>query len=169
MPTGDAHARVVELHGQGYGRNAIARMLGVSRWTVDQAARDAGLSFDRAATEAATAAATADNRARRVRLAARMLGEAEAALDAMTGSTASDRRNLAVAVGILAERHLDLDRYEDPETDNARGMLHDFMDSLRAEFPDDDPDPRDPQVSAGSSPAQIVPLSDRPSEGKRAS
>lgn len=45
------------------GRNACARELGVSRRAIDQAAREAGVEWSRAATEAATRARMADVRA----------------------------------------------------------------------------------------------------------
>lgn len=60
---GPAPARVKELAEQGYGRNACARELGVSRRAVDQAAREAGIDWSRTATEAATRARMADVRA----------------------------------------------------------------------------------------------------------
>lgn len=60
---GPTPARVRELAEQGYGRNACARELGVSRRAIDQAAREAGVEWSRAATEAATRARMADVRA----------------------------------------------------------------------------------------------------------
>lgn len=56
-------ARVKELAEQGYGRNACARELGVSRRQVDTWAREAGVDWTRTATEAATKARMADRRA----------------------------------------------------------------------------------------------------------
>ena len=60
---GPAPARVRELAEQGYGRNACARELGVSRRQVDTWAREAGVSWVRSSTEAATKARMADRRA----------------------------------------------------------------------------------------------------------
>lgn len=60
---GPAPARVRELAEQGYGRNACALELGVSRRAIDQAAREAGVEWSRAATEAATRARMSDVRA----------------------------------------------------------------------------------------------------------
>lgn len=60
---GPTPARVRELAEQGYGRNACARELGVSRRAIDQAAREAGVEWSRAATEAATRARMSDVRA----------------------------------------------------------------------------------------------------------
>lgn len=62
-PTRVDPAEVARLAAEGYGRNACARLLGVSRRAVDQAAKDAGIEWSRAATEAATRARMADVRA----------------------------------------------------------------------------------------------------------
>lgn len=56
-------ARVRELAEQGYGRNACARELGVSRRQVDTWAREAGVDWSRAGTAAATKARMIDRRA----------------------------------------------------------------------------------------------------------
>ena len=73
--------QVAALHAQGLGRNAIARQLGRSASTVTQIATEAGLSFDRSATAAATEAAKVDNAARRAKLIARAYTRAEAIYD----------------------------------------------------------------------------------------
>lgn len=73
--------RVVELHGDGLGRNAIARTLGVHGRIVSELAKEHGLTFTRTATRTATAARVADSRERRSRLAARILDEAESTID----------------------------------------------------------------------------------------
>lgn len=54
---------VARLAADGLGRNAVARELGVSRRAVDEAARAAGITWDRTATAQATAARLADVRA----------------------------------------------------------------------------------------------------------
>ena len=56
-------ARVKELAEQGYGRNACARELGVSRRQIDTWAREAGVDWSRAGTAAATRARMIDRRA----------------------------------------------------------------------------------------------------------
>lgn len=67
MSTGPARKvdpeQVAQLAAEGLGRNAISRRLGVSRRAVDEAARAAGVTWDRSATAAATAARLADVRA----------------------------------------------------------------------------------------------------------
>lgn len=55
--------QVAQLAADGMGRNAVARRLGVSRRAVDEAAKTAGVTWDRSATAAATAARLADVRA----------------------------------------------------------------------------------------------------------
>lgn len=69
--------KVRTLHGAGRTRNDIAREIGRSSSTVSKIAADLGLSFDRAATAAATAAKSADLAARRVTLAERLHDDAE--------------------------------------------------------------------------------------------
>jgi len=75
--SGVERARILELHGQGVTRNAIAREVGRSPGTVSTVVRDAGLSFERGPeVAAATAAKTVDNAARRARLEELLLEDA---------------------------------------------------------------------------------------------
>lgn len=60
---------VRRLSEQGHGRNEIARKLNVNVYQVHKAAREAGVTFDRSATKAATAARVADAQAERIELA----------------------------------------------------------------------------------------------------
>ena len=76
-PTKAERARVLELHGRGFSRNAIAADLGRSHDLVDRLAREQGLTFDRTMTEAATRARKADLAARRADLSALLLEDAE--------------------------------------------------------------------------------------------
>lgn len=69
--------RVAELHTAGKGRNDIATEIGRSAGTVSKIAKALGLSFDREATRAATAAKVADAASRRAALALDLLGDAE--------------------------------------------------------------------------------------------
>lgn len=74
-PVDEATRRaVLARHGAGAGRNAIARELGLGGATVSGIVTAAGLTFDRAATRAATSAAKADAAATRTE-------ESSAALD----------------------------------------------------------------------------------------
>jgi len=83
--TDEERARVKELHAQGMSRNDIARVINRSGDTVSKIAREAGLSFDRSMTIAATNARQADMAAERVRLTERLLEAADQALDAIKG------------------------------------------------------------------------------------
>lgn len=60
---GPTPARVRELAEQGFGRNACALELGVSRRQIDTWAREAGVDWSRASTAAATKARMIDRRA----------------------------------------------------------------------------------------------------------
>ena len=79
--------RVRELHAQGKTRNDIARDLGRSSSTITGIARHLGLAFDRAATQAATAARVADAKARRANVVDRLYGVIEKSLDRLERAT----------------------------------------------------------------------------------
>ena len=68
---------VASLHAAGVSRNDIAQEIGRSPSTVTGIARGLGLSFNRAATAAATAAKVADARDRRAQFALALLADAE--------------------------------------------------------------------------------------------
>lgn len=70
-------ARILELHAAGRSRNQIADELGVARATVSKHVQDAGLTFDRTATEEATRARRADLLERRSRLELAYIEDAE--------------------------------------------------------------------------------------------
>lgn len=76
--TDEERQQIRELHADGLGRNDIARQLGRSAGIVSKVTAELGLSFDRAATKAATAAAVIDAKARRARLMEGLLDDAEA-------------------------------------------------------------------------------------------
>lgn len=61
-------ARVKEMAAEGWGRNAIAEQLEVTTYRVDQAAREAGVSFDRSMTREATQARVLAAQAERLEL-----------------------------------------------------------------------------------------------------
>ena len=62
-PTRATPDMVAQLAAEGHGRNSCARELGLSRRQVDRLAREAGIKWERAATEAATRARMIDRRA----------------------------------------------------------------------------------------------------------
>jgi hypothetical protein len=72
---------IIRLHGQGYGRNDIARAVGCPGASVSGICAQLGLSFDRSKVRAATAARVADAKAMRAALQVRLLEEADARLD----------------------------------------------------------------------------------------
>lgn len=69
--------RVVDLHARGFGRNAIARELGLAPATITTIANDLGLAFDRAATKVAVAARKTDAAALRSELELQLLEDAQ--------------------------------------------------------------------------------------------
>ena len=81
MPTGtigpDRFDEFRELHARGYGRNRIAREMGVAPVCVSRTAEHLGLTFDRSRIEAATKARLADLAERRALLAEDLLSDAE--------------------------------------------------------------------------------------------
>lgn len=144
MPTGkpvtpETRARVIELAGQpGWGRNRIAREVGISGGAVTRIAQDEGISFDWRETELATRARQIELGAMRSDLARQALVRAFEALDAMSSPTErvdftagsetrdpgyhsylmdsptiSDQRNLATTFGILVQRATELMRSAD--------------------------------------------------------
>ncbi len=72
---------VLTLIRDGVPRNEIARRTGVAAGLISKWAKDAGLSFDRAATEHATKARQADLAARRANLRDKFLTRADELLD----------------------------------------------------------------------------------------
>lgn len=75
--TDETRADVRRLHGEGLGRNAIARELGRSPRTVSLICEELGLTFDRTAAAAATEARMVDVRARRADITERLYAQAE--------------------------------------------------------------------------------------------
>lgn len=74
----DLHrARVTDLHGRGFGRNAIARELGFSGATITTICQELGLDFDRAATKVAVNARKVDAAALRSELELQLLEDAQ--------------------------------------------------------------------------------------------
>lgn len=147
-------ARVLDLHAAGRSRNAIARELNLSGSTVSRIVAEAGRSFDRAETRAATVAAVDDARARRARLAADLLADAERlraqlwapiTLGAFGGRDntwnevrlaeppPAEKRTILAAVHSAIRDHIELVRVDAAraEVDQVRGVLGDIMDGIR--------------------------------------
>jgi hypothetical protein len=143
-------AEIIAAIEAGEPRNEIARRFERSGGTITRIATESGLSFERAQTRAATAARRADLAARRVLVAEAFLSKAEQALDAIDGTfvlhnwyqggyaevtvevpPTGDRKNLMITAAIVIEKHLELERHESGDEDEARGALRDLMDLLR--------------------------------------
>lgn len=77
-PITDAERQqIANLHGAGESRNQIAKIVGRSTGVVSKVADQLGLKFDRSVTAAATEAVMADAKAKRAKLAAALLDDAE--------------------------------------------------------------------------------------------
>lgn len=81
----ETRAEVVRLHGEGLGCNAIARRLKIGVASVSRIAREAGLTFDRSATDLATRARTIDLAATRTLLLQKMAVASSDMLDDLEG------------------------------------------------------------------------------------
>lgn len=148
-------ARVRELAADGWGRNRIAREVGLSGSTVSGIIRDApDVSFDRTATAEATEAARVDAASRRAELSAALLEDAhrlraqlwqparhgsfggkenvwsEVTLDE---PTFADKRAILAAVGNAVRDHVKLEQVDaDGGAAEAGSMLADLMTGLQA-------------------------------------
>lgn len=134
--------QVAQLAAEGLGRNAVARTLGVSRRAVDEAARAAGVTWDRTATAQATAARLADVRAD---LADTFATTADLAGDRLIDELGRDDldagtlRALATVCGISTDKLIALgDRVSatDERGDSLLDQLRDGIDSWAAGLAD---------------------------------
>lgn len=134
--TDEDRQQVRELHGQGVGRNQIAKRINRSPVTVTKLAAEMGLDFDRSQHPqlvAATAARVADGRARRAALAERLLDDAERLRQQLFAACTvynfggkdntfeqalidqpsfRDKRDLMNAIGLAIDRAVKLDAYD---------------------------------------------------------
>lgn len=139
--------RVLTLHGEGRGRNDIARDTGYSTKFISETVHKEGKSFARTEqVQAATAAKTIDNKSRRVAIIARLYGQAEAVLDRLENPATyktitkgekgleivetldfippTDRRNELTSVGISLDKAITLEKVDgDNGTERAESML----------------------------------------------
>jgi hypothetical protein len=156
--------RVRELHAAGRGRNEIAAELDRSTGIVTKIARELGLSFDRSATMAATAAKAADARGRRARLMHELLDDAEKLRSQLFAPTVihnfggkdntynsrkvsrppfRDQRDIMQAVSTAVGASLRLDLHDgDASIDQVGSLLGNLFDNLRGRHADD-PAPAD--------------------------
>lgn len=133
-------AAIRRLHGEGKGRNEIARTIGKSTRTISVYAERMGLSFSRAQTEEATRARKADLEERRVILAEALQGDAEMLTEQLwqpakvfniggkdntytehevNEPPADAKKNLMAAAGIAIEKSLKL---VPPEREDLEGL-----------------------------------------------
>lgn len=160
-------ARILELHGQGVARNAIAREVGRSNGTVTNVVTAAGLSFERTAEVVhAVEAKRVDNAARRASAIGRLydqadylLGRLEAPTFKATGENfgkvevtevprdatpAADVRSLGSTVSNLLHSAAKLEQVDATRTGaaDAKGILGNLADALNVAYQQlDDPDP----------------------------
>lgn len=152
--TAEDEAAVRRLHAEGKSRNDIARAIGRSPSTVSKLAGKLGLSFDREATAAATAAKSADLAARRVALAEALHEDAERLRAQLWAPCVigqfggkdntwaqiqkerppfADQRQIMGAVSVAVDKSLKL---APPKDDNGAGevgaLLTSLFESLRA-------------------------------------
>ncbi|MFF3094149.1 hypothetical protein [Streptomyces cyaneofuscatus] len=150
-----------ELHAEGKGRNVIAREMGIATGCVSRTAEHLGLTFDRTAIQAATAARLADLAERRSVIAVKFTDVAEDSLDrvyepttvyAFGGSQntyaehtfdeapAAERRALVSAAGVATDKSLKLAPAETGANIEAgKSMLGDIMTFLTAQASDETP------------------------------
>lgn len=149
--TPEERARIVQLAADGMSRNDIARETGRAAGTVTKTVRDAGGTFDRSATIAATKAKQLDAKARRAqlkldllddaeRLRLRLWEPAEVVLSTPKGPArvtlplppARDARDIMGAVQAAVRSHVDLDRLDVSDgADAAKSMLGQLGEALQ--------------------------------------
>ena len=151
-PVTDAdRRRVAELHAQGLSRAAIGREIGRAASTVGTIADDLGLAWDREQTKAAAKALREDNRARRARISAGLLDDAEWLRERMRAESeqvlstpkgpatvrlalppARDTRDFMTAATSALKAHADLERIDSGNgADQAKSMLGQLGEALQ--------------------------------------
>lgn len=150
--TDQVRQAIADLHGQGKGRNAIARELELSGDTVTKVCKDLGLTFDTKASEAAVAAHKAQAAEQRARIEAKLLTAAERMID-RTGEqhtyldhggkdfvkvewtqdepTAADQKHYMSAAGIALDKANRLaELHRETEVDAAQSMLVQLFENM---------------------------------------
>lgn len=159
--TDDERDRITDLHGRGFSRNAIAREIGRSGATITNVCQDLGLTFDRAAVQAATTARKADAAALRSELELQLLDDAQRLRAQIwqpheyrdhggkdfvevkwTQDEPSpiDKLKLMQATGVAIDRAVRLGELDkDDEVEDAKSMLVDLFEALGLAFRGDQP------------------------------
>lgn len=169
--TDEDRAEIIRLHGEGYGRNEIARRTGRAQRTVSVICAEEGLVFDASMTEDATRHRVAQLAALRadtaidlhldaLKLTQQMWEPAKIYNFGGKDNTfnwkdvdqppAVDKKNLMAAAGIALEKSLKLvPPADDAGADDARSMLGQLMRGLKAAY--DEAASEEPE-GAGESP-----------------
>jgi hypothetical protein len=105
--TDEDRKEIIRLHGEGKGRNEIARLSGRSLRTVSRICEDAGLTFDRTATAVATEARKTDAKARRAAIIDRAYARVEKLLDRLDTADNGQFAFTASSVNGIETVHLD--------------------------------------------------------------
>jgi hypothetical protein len=157
MPRGvpvpdETRAEILRLHGEDYGRNAIARVTGISAAEVTRTVHRAGLAFDRAPSELATRARQIDLGKARVDLAERMMVVAMDTLDMVdepyevfhfgkegefTSAVLAQppieaRRSMVVTAAIAFDKATKVVEKQNPGLEGAVGLLDTIIDTASA-------------------------------------
>jgi hypothetical protein len=140
LVTAEDRAEIIRLHGEGHGRNEIARITRRSQRTVSLICAEEGLTFDITVTEEATRHRIAQLAERRAVLAEALQGDAERLTELMWSPAtvysfggkdnvyrerdvneppAADKRNLMAAANVAIEKSLKL---VPPEREDAEGL-----------------------------------------------
>ncbi|MFJ9128930.1 helix-turn-helix domain-containing protein [Streptomyces sp. NPDC102340] len=140
LVTAEDRAEIIRLHGEGHGRNEIARITRRSQRTVSLICAEEGLTFDITVTEEATRHRIAQLAERRAVLAEALQGDAEHLTELMWSPAtvysfggkdnvyrerdvneppAADKRNLMAAANVAIEKSLKL---VPPEREDAEGL-----------------------------------------------
>lgn len=134
LPDDKRAAILADIQAGTKSRNQIARDRGVSVSTVTKLAQESGNAdaFDRSQTKSATAAAQADNRAKRA-------AEATAAIDAapllrmnlLTAQNGRDAQGWAVAYGIVLDKHSMLEKHDATDPGAMGSLLGSLLEGLQ--------------------------------------
>ncbi|MFC8265393.1 hypothetical protein ACFUIZ_06680 [Streptomyces cinereoruber] len=131
--TPDPHTQALDLARAGHGRNEVARLTGVPPTTVSRLAAEAGVTFDRTATAAATEARVIDSKAKRALLGGELLEDiSQARVQLRRATDAKDLFFAAKAIDALASAHVRIVGVDGPpdeamEAKSLLGALHEAL------------------------------------------
>lgn len=154
--TPDQRQRIEDLHGEGLGRNVIARKVGLAPATITKVCRELGLSFDREHTRVAVAARKADAAALRSELELAFLEDAARLREQVwlphtyidhggkdytrvewtqDEPSPADKYKLMQSAGIAVEKSMRLSELDkDDQVEDAKAMLVDLFEALGVAF-----------------------------------